>query len=120
VSVREVSLAAATYKEETVTRRAKTARFSRRSAATFQSRLPPKGGKRSLRSAPPGCSTVQMHRFEKCLFLKNFFAAVNQWRREWASHPSPDAWEQRDTRASAHHMQLGAMEIEVTLAGAFV
>jgi hypothetical protein len=73
--------------EETVTRRAKTARFSRRSAATFQSRLPPKRGKRSLMGAPPECSTAQMHRVDKRLFLKDFFATVDQWRREWDSNP---------------------------------
>jgi hypothetical protein len=58
-----------------------------RSAATFQSRLPPKRGKRPPMGAPPECSTVQMHWFEKRLFLKDFFAAVNQWRREWDSYP---------------------------------
>jgi hypothetical protein len=64
-----------------------TARFSRRPAATFQSRLPPKHGKRSLTGAPPGCSTVQIRRFDKYLILWDFFAAENQWRREWDSHP---------------------------------
>jgi hypothetical protein len=70
-----------------VTRRAENRRFSRRPAPTFRSRLPPKRGRRSLTGAPPGCSTVQIHWFEKRLFLKDFFAAENQWRREWDSNP---------------------------------
>jgi hypothetical protein len=53
----------------------------------FSVELPPNRATRSLTGAPPGCSTVQMHRFKKCLFLKDFFATENRWRREWDSNP---------------------------------
>lgn len=41
-----------------------------------------------LLGAPPWCSTVIFRRFEKRLFLKDFFATENRWRRGRDSHPS--------------------------------
>jgi hypothetical protein len=38
--------------------------------------------------APPRCYAVIFRRFEKCLFLKDFSAVGNRWRRGRASHPS--------------------------------